>query len=254
MGFRNSGGVEVIFFADVPGVGSGLGSSAATGVSLLHALSVLSNYTPEEIDPVWLAETACHIQISHLKSHQGKQDEYACAIGGLNMFRFEPSDVGNLNVWRSSLPVSEGDRKQLSDHFMLFSPKDSEGRDAESILQSYALTSLFRQACKTFCFAFEGAVKSKQWGSLGKMIHKHYLDKCKLSPFVQPANDNMKYLDENGIYYKLCGAGATGHLLVATIREERLRIQELVEQVWGPLLPFRFVNYGSKIIYIENDG
>jgi D-glycero-alpha-D-manno-heptose-7-phosphate kinase len=81
-------GLEIVSIADIPGEGTGLGSSSAFEVGLLHAF----NWNEHYVSPRLLAETAFQIE---RECHRdiGKQDHYAAAYGGFNRFRFKPSSV-----------------------------------------------------------------------------------------------------------------------------------------------------------------
>ena len=78
-------GVEITTLADIPSSGSGLGSSSAITVALLHSLHTYQNnlVTAEQ-----LAKEACQIEIDILQKPIGQQDQYAVAYGGINRFVF----------------------------------------------------------------------------------------------------------------------------------------------------------------------
>src|SRR5262249_18450534 len=67
-----AGGIEITSTADVP-AGTGLGSSSAFTVGLLHLMNVYSGRTTS---PARLAEEACQIEIGDLGATIGKQDQY----------------------------------------------------------------------------------------------------------------------------------------------------------------------------------
>lgn len=82
-------GIEITTLADVPSTGTGLGSSAAVTVGLLHALHI---YRGRLVDARTLAEQACHIELGILDRPIGKQDQYISAFGGLRAIDFHPDD------------------------------------------------------------------------------------------------------------------------------------------------------------------
>src|SRR5438093_7911584 len=83
------GGVEITSIADIPGKGSGLGSSSSFTVGLLHALHAFAGrYASAE----QLARQACEIEIERCGEPIGKQDQYAAAFGGLNFLQFNAND------------------------------------------------------------------------------------------------------------------------------------------------------------------
>lgn len=88
--FGISKGVEVVTVADVPGRGTGLGSSSALAVALIMALAKYTNryYTPYDC-----AKLACHIEIDLCGHPIGYQDQFASAFGGLNTIEFRKREV-----------------------------------------------------------------------------------------------------------------------------------------------------------------
>lgn len=85
-------GIEIASFADVP-AGTGLGSSSAFAVGLLHALYAFKGL---EVTRERLAREACALEIDILKAPIGKQDQYAAAFGGVNYIRFNPDESVNV--------------------------------------------------------------------------------------------------------------------------------------------------------------
>jgi D-glycero-alpha-D-manno-heptose-7-phosphate kinase len=96
LGIKN--GIEIASIADIPSRGSGLGSSSAFTVGLLHALHAYNGTyrTKEE-----LAKEACEIEIDICGEPIGKQDQFGAAVGGLKLIRFHPDggvDVESINM------------------------------------------------------------------------------------------------------------------------------------------------------------
>ena len=109
---------------DIP-ASTGLGGSSAFAVGLLHALHA---YRGERVSPGQLAEEASQVEIDILGNPIGKQDQYAAAFGGLNVFCFKPDGAVTVEHQR----ISESDRKQLFASMMLF--WTGHQRDASKIL------------------------------------------------------------------------------------------------------------------------
>ena len=84
------GGVEIASIADIPSRGSGLGSSSAFTVGLLHAVHAYQGRYRSKED---LAKEACEVEIDICGEPIGKQDQYAAAVGGINFIRFNPDDT-----------------------------------------------------------------------------------------------------------------------------------------------------------------
>src|ERR1700685_3488266 len=118
-------GVEITTLADIPSTGSGLGSSSAVTVGLLHALFA---YRGHQVSAAELAERACTIEIEHCGKPIGKQDQYIAAYGGVRDIRFGPGD----QVMAEELELSPAGRRDLQRHIMLF--YTGVTRSANSIL------------------------------------------------------------------------------------------------------------------------
>ena len=83
------GGVEITTIADIPSRGTGLGSSSAFTVGLIHALYA---YQGKPISADDLGRESCKVEIDLCGEPIGKQDQYAAAFGGLNLIEFKSDD------------------------------------------------------------------------------------------------------------------------------------------------------------------
>ncbi len=107
---RVPGGVEITTVADIPSRGTGLGSSSTFTVALLHALyAFLGRHSTRQE----LAEQACHIEIDVCGEPIGKQDQYAAAYGGFNLYEFNPNDTVTVSPVICKPETIAGIRKQM---------------------------------------------------------------------------------------------------------------------------------------------
>ena len=104
-------GVEITTIADIPGQGTGLGSSSSVTVGLLNAMHAFQG---REVSKEQLAEEACQIEIETLGAPIGRQDQYAASFGGVNSIRF-----GENGVQVEPIEVSEELSKKFSENFTL---------------------------------------------------------------------------------------------------------------------------------------
>jgi D-glycero-alpha-D-manno-heptose-7-phosphate kinase len=83
--FANDLYLEIQHHGDLP-ARSGVGSSSAFAVGLIHSLQLLKNrkFTKED-----LAREAIELEQVDLQENVGSQDQIACAYGGLNQISFE---------------------------------------------------------------------------------------------------------------------------------------------------------------------
>src|SRR5205814_4856161 len=82
-------GASIFLASEVP-PGTGLGSSSATAVALIAAVGAFQR---QPRTPAQLAELAARIEIVTLGQPIGKQDQYATAYGGVNVFSFSADGV-----------------------------------------------------------------------------------------------------------------------------------------------------------------
>jgi len=106
-------GIEIHSMADIPG-GKGLGSSGSFLVALLQNLHFLKY--GEIPYPRKIAEDACKIEINILKEHEGKQDKYVAAFGGVKAYKFHKD--GRVSV--SPLMNEDMILNELEEHLTIF--------------------------------------------------------------------------------------------------------------------------------------
>jgi D-glycero-alpha-D-manno-heptose-7-phosphate kinase len=116
--------IYVSTVGDVP-ASTGLGGSSAFAVGLLNALHALRG---DRVSPGQLAEEASHIEIDVLGQPIGKQDQYAAAFGGLNVFCFRSNGTVTVEHQRLSREVQD----QLFRSMLMF--WTGHQRDAGAVL------------------------------------------------------------------------------------------------------------------------
>lgn len=107
-------GLEITSVSDIPGEGTGLGSSSAFTVGLLTAISkkcMINVYTAK-----MLAETAHTIE-AKLCKHPGigKQDQYASAFGGLHYYEFSKDEAVSVEP----IFMTPEQKEYLESHLLL---------------------------------------------------------------------------------------------------------------------------------------
>ncbi len=121
-------GVEITFLSDIPSEGSGLGSSSAILIGLLHALH---EYKNEAVTQIQLINEACFIEIDVLKKPIGIQDQVAIAFGGCRKIKF------NKNNDVEYMMLSDHFEKMCKDSLLLL--YTNKTRKAEDILSKMTL-------------------------------------------------------------------------------------------------------------------
>jgi D-glycero-alpha-D-manno-heptose-7-phosphate kinase len=240
-------GVEVHHDGDLP-ARSGMGSSSAFTVGLLHALHALKG---QMVGKPQLAEEGIHIEQDVLKETVGSQDQVLAAHGGLNHITFTPS--GEISV--RPITISVDRMKELNSQLMLF--YTGIKRTASTVADTYVngIDDRRRQLRLMKDMVDESISVLSGGGDLiafGKLLHEVWQAKRSLSPTVSNA-----YVDEiyeaavaaGAVGGKLTGAGGGGFLLVFV----PLCKQEAVREVLKRLIhvPFRLEFSGSQIIFFD---
>jgi D-glycero-alpha-D-manno-heptose-7-phosphate kinase len=241
-------GVEITSVADVPS-NTGLGTSSAFTVGLLHALHT---YKKEKVSAQDLAEEACFLEIELLKEPIGKQDQYAAAYGGL--ISLEIDRLGNTRV--EQLHLSEDAQDQLESNTLLFYTgiRRSAGKvlavqnKATSVRREKTVDSLHK--IKKIGEQTRKAFSEENLDQFGKLLDLHWQTKKKLSGKISSNQVDRWYrlARKNGASGgKLMGAGGGGFFMFycnngkngfrKTMRQEGLRE-----------MPFRIDYEGSKVL------
>ena len=115
---------------------SGVGSSSAFAVGLIHALLALDG---REVSPNELAQMAIEFEQITLNETVGSQDQIACALGGMNYIEFVPGDS-----WIAHrINLSPNYLKEIEDRIvLLYSGIDRLSSDiSKSLLENLELKS-----------------------------------------------------------------------------------------------------------------
>jgi D-glycero-alpha-D-manno-heptose-7-phosphate kinase len=242
-------GMEIASIADVP-AGTGLGSSSAFTVALLHALHALAG---RDISPQQLADAACHVELERAGEPIGKQDQYAAAYGGLNLIRFHPDE----SVEVQPLQCTPATRAQLASRLMLF--YIGQERAASAILaeqsRNMADSETFRLVVRMAELAEElaSALNRNRLDSFGAILDEGWRLKSRLARDISNRGIESNYQQareagaEGG---KILGAGGGGFLLLYAQPAK----QEQVREAMGHLreMPVALNTEGSRILC--NDG
>jgi D-glycero-alpha-D-manno-heptose-7-phosphate kinase len=187
-------GLEVHHFADVP-ARAGLGSSSAFVVGLLNALGVYRSGTADE--RAYLAREAIRLERDVMRETVGDQDQYLCALGGVNRLDFAVGEPARI----TPLAISA----HILDHLTLFYTglqRNASEIEARKVARKKDLTYLYNLVDET-----EGILVSGDPCRLGEIFNFAWEVKRSLDPAV--TNDHIDSIYKCGI-----AAGATGGRLV----------------------------------------
>lgn len=242
-------GVEIHHDGDLP-ARSGMGSSSAFTVGLLHGLYALRG---EMRGKHQLATESIYVEQEILKETVGSQDQVLAAYGGFNHISF--MNNGDISV----RPVTIGtDRlRDLESHFMLF--YTGIKRTAATIADTFVPTidDKRRQLRLMKELVDEALSIVSGTGSLtafGDLMHEGWLAKRSLSASV--SNPQVDHMYESAraagaLGGKLIGAGGGGFLLLFVPPERREPVRQALDSLIH--VPFRFESAGSQVIFFDRE-
>ena len=169
-------GIEVTSLADIPS-GTGLGSSGAFLVALLNTLH---NYSGGHQEKRAIAEEACKIELDILREHEGKQDPYACAFGGIRVFEIDKQGFVNVT------PIANEDliKSTLEENLFLFFTGEKRKGTASTVIKSQSQTQTEERMheIKKIGIMTKKAFENRDFDAFGKFLNEHWKIKKKYAP------------------------------------------------------------------------
>ncbi len=238
-------GVEITTIADIPGRGTGLGSSSSVTVGLLNAMH---SFAGRKTSKEQLAYEACKIEIEVLGAPIGRQDQYAAAYGGANSIRFD-----STGVLVDPIDLSQSTIDGISSEFtLIYTGLTRSAREVLSEAPDDPEDSISRlRAIRDQADDAVGMLKSGDLASLGTLLNDAWMIKRGTSASVSNAEIDVLYnrvmnLGANGA--KLLGAGSGGFMLVHGDASLRDRLSSELD-AQNRILPLGIDFSGSTIIH-----
>ncbi|MCA8954313.1 MAG: kinase [Planctomycetes bacterium] len=242
-------GVEIHHVGDLP-ARSGMGSSSAFTVGLLHALHALSG---RMVGRQELMHEAIHVEQDLLRETVGSQDQASAAFGGLNKITFEPG--GQIRV--TPVVLRPGRADELDGSLMLF--YTGIVRTAATVAATYVgdLGQKRRQLRilrDLVDESIELLASDAPIADFGELLDEAWQVKRALGAGVSNADVDELYArarSAGAIGGKVLGAGGGGFLLLFVPRAR----QDDVAAALGELVhvPFAFESSGSQIIFYDRE-
>jgi len=238
--------LTIASISDITAKGSGLGSSSAFTVGLANVISAYKEVPVLKKD---LADLACDIEIGRCKYPIGKQDQYAAAYGGFNLFEFQQNGTVVVNNIDNSV------LDKLQENLILV--YSGRGRSANAILQKQAVAMSndvkFDLVGRSRDKAYQGLrlLNNQDVDSFGALLHEAWLDKKAVVEDISQTYFDTIYdrvLSAGALGGKLLGAGGGGFFLFYVPPEKREAVmQKLDSEPSCKVYDFKFSNYGSTI-------
>jgi D-glycero-alpha-D-manno-heptose-7-phosphate kinase len=246
-----SGGVEITSIADIPGKGTGLGSSSSFTVGLLNALHA---YAERYASAEKLAREACEIEIDRCGEPIGKQDQYAAAFGGLNFIQFNQDDSVSvepiickretlLQLFSSILVFYTGITRSASQILKTQQQEVEKKSRKQAVLQK--MVALAHQV--------KAELQQNNLQAFGEIIHENWMLKASLASGVSNPQINEWYdkaRKAGAIGGKLLGAGSGGFLMFFASPDRHEAITRSLSKLRR--VDFGFEPQGSRIIFVHD--
>ncbi|HWN96871.1 MAG TPA: GHMP kinase [Methylomirabilota bacterium] len=245
------GGIEITSIADIPSKGSGLGSSSAFTVGLLHALHA---YSGRYASAVQLATEACAIELERCGEPIGKQDQYAAAFGGFNFIEFRADD----SVSVEPILCKRETLAQLQENIVVFYTGLSRSASAilknqqEAVAASDAKQKALHRMAQ-LARELKAELQRNNISAFGEVLHEGWELKRSITSEISSAEIDGWYAaarQAGAAGGKLLGAGSGGFLMFYAPQEKHDAIAAALEGLRR--IPFRFEPQGSRIIFVHH--
>lgn len=244
-------GLEIHHDGDLP-ARSGLGSSSAFTVGLIHALQGLNGQMSSHQS---LAKDAIHIEQNIIGENVGSQDQVSAAYGGFNRIEFYQNDSFEV----SPVILSAQRREELQNHLMLCFTGFSRIADAiaKSQIDNFKNREIelkrMREMVEEAIALLVGTHISIE--EFGKLLDQSWKYKRTLSDQVStPEIDHIydEAMRAGAIGGKILGAGGGGFMLLFAKPEKHAAIRERLKGLVH--VSFNFENAGSRVVLYQPNG
>ena len=199
--------ITVALSADIPSHGSGLASSSSFMISMIKAISMFKSINMNDYD-------ICKLALSLERKFNplvGRQDPMGCGLKGFKHLYFKSDGRILIN------PLS---CKYFDKHNLFLIPISENGRSSTDVLQSLDLNG--RKSILEIVKSGVNCLQRNNFDDFNQLILDTWDEMKKTSNLITNSNVvDIEYLikKHKNLYYKLCGAGGGGYMLL--IKEKK---------------------------------
>jgi len=234
---------------------SGLGASASLCVSVIGVLNHLRK--KNRLTKHNIAETAFKVEQNRLNNMGGRQDQYAAAFGGINLFEFNGDD----NVRQNTIEISKDYLLEIEKNILLVSSgmkgmSSGEMHSEEKKENLYEDTEKIKRLHDIKDTGLEVAFNLRR-GNLkkfGKLIKESWEKKKKFNSKISSTYIDAlieESLNSGAVGARLMGAGNGGHLLIYCKPDEEHKVREVLNGRGAKAIDFSFDFEGLKVWEVE---
>jgi D-glycero-alpha-D-manno-heptose-7-phosphate kinase len=242
--------VELHAVADLPAF-TGLGSSSAFTVSLLHALH---SFKGDFIPPLELAYEAIHVERDLLRDRVGCQDQVLAAVGGFNLVEFRTE----RDIVVRRVPIAPERLREFERHlFVVFTGIRRKANDV--VATQLAKVSDNRAVLADMhAMVYEGwdvLTTQRPLADFGALLDKAWCAKRSLDGGISSSDIDAMYeagRRAGALGGKLLGAGGGGFLLFFAPPDRHGPLRDVFRH--QQVLDVRCNAPGSEIIFASSPG
>jgi len=246
-------GADYFISSDVA-PGSGLGGSSSLTVNCVNTIQKIMNKNWNEKQ---IAEKSFDIERNKLGHPIGKQDDYIASFGGLNLIKFEKTNIDVVPI-----PLSKSTKDEFENNLILFflgttrKSSDVLKYQLELIKKNNQKTMIPLHSVKELTMELYDSLKNNDITKVAEMMHKGWLAKKKFADGV--SNDKIDKIYSAGIEAgatggKITGAGGGGHILFYCDPKKHQNLKEKMESLSLKHIPFKFYNHGPKFLNLYEE-
>ncbi len=234
-------------YADVP-AGSGLGSSSAMVVAMVHCLAEYLNLPLGDYD---LAHLAFEIERLDLGLNGGKQDQYAATFGGFNFIEFHDADRVIVNPLR----VKDWIVSELETSLVLF--YSGASRESAAIIDEQtanvregderSITAM--QQLKQEAVSMKESLLTGDLRAFARLMEESW--DAKKATASRVTNEDLDRLHDlaqraGAQAGKVSGAGGGGFMMFLIDPVRRMNLIHALDGLAGHVIPCHFTVHGSQ--------
>lgn len=249
-------GVEITSTSDIPGEGTGLGSSSAYAVGLNLALRAYRGMSLNEHPGVY-AEFAYQIERERCGHSVGKQDHYAAAYGGLHYYQFVKD-----RVIAQFLNLNENQLHWLEETLLLFYTGKTRSANVilkdqeENISRETGGAWIAAKELRVMAVWLRNELETGNLDAVGEILRDSWELKKRMSGGISETWIDtliLKGINAGATGGKICGAGGGGFLLFAVPQGKQLDVEQVMGLNGCQRVFFKIEPRGSQVVYNGGD-
>ncbi len=241
-------GLDIFICTDVS-AGSGLGSSSSLATNIVNVISKMKN---EKWSKHRIAMTAYKIGNYNLKWNIGKQDEFASAFGGINLYKYTKN-----KVTVTPIKLKKSTRNEIEENSLLFfignrKPSyDILSEQLKNINKNKLETINALHRVKELTLEMYDSLRKNDLNLFQDILKQSWIEKKKYASGITNKKIDLiikKVFSLGAGAMKVTGAGGGGHLYVYAEKSKHKSIITNMTKIGVKNIEFQFTDDGAKVV------